>query len=79
MAIQSTSSGVMITGAADINVYRLLVLRQGMKAEMIGMRLTRKGPSCFSVVKKEFGLKGSKESVLAQFEAMLEKVKAERQ
>jgi hypothetical protein len=49
----------------------------GLKAEMRGMKLTR-GPSALSIVKKEFGLRGSRESVMQQFEELLEKKKAER-
>jgi hypothetical protein len=47
------------------------VLLQGMKTELnTGMKLTR-GPSCFTRVKKEYGLKGSKEKLIEQFEVLV--------
>ena len=75
MAIQSTNGATVITGE-HINTYRLLTLRMGLKAEMRGMRLTR-GRSCFAIVKEEFGLKGNKQKVFEQFEALLEKLKSQ--
>jgi len=48
---------IVLDTPAQINAYRLMTIRQGLKAEMVGMRLTRKAPSCLSIVKKEFGIK----------------------
>lgn len=71
MAIEINESGsIMLTGD-DINVYRLLTIRAGLKAEAVGMRLTSKAPSCLSIVKREFGFKGNLQKVTAQYEAML--------
>ena len=71
MAITINESGsIMLTGD-DINVYRLLTIRAGLKAEAFGMRLTSKAPSCLSIVKREFGFKGNLQKVTAQYEAML--------
>lgn len=53
-----------------IERYRLLALKCGLKLEIHGM--TKKRPTCYSVIKKEFGLKGNKHSVLHQFEKILE-------
>ena len=41
----------------DILKYRLLTLRQGLKLEKMGMRLTAKSRSCRAIVKDEFGIK----------------------
>lgn len=79
MAIETSKGGTMITGQRDIALYRLLTLHMGLKAEMRGMRLTRKAPSCFSIVKKEFGLKGSKQKVFDAFVALLEQHKKDRE
>ena len=70
MAIESDDSGTKITGE-HIGAFRLLTIRQGLKAEARGMRLTRKAPSCLSIVKREFGLKGNLASVTAQFDDLL--------
>jgi hypothetical protein len=59
----------------QINSYRLLTIRQGLKAEMVGMRLTRKAPSCLSIVKKEFGIKAKTAAeALPLFEAYLKEL-----
>jgi hypothetical protein len=37
---------------------RLVYIKHGLEAELKGFRLTRKAPPCFSIIKKEFGIKG---------------------
>lgn len=37
---------------------RLIYIKHGLEAELKGFRLTRKAPACFSIIKKEFGIKG---------------------
>ena len=48
-----------------INAFRLLALKGALKMETLGM--TRRGPSAYSIVKKEFGFKGSKQKVYDQY------------
>jgi hypothetical protein len=62
---------MMITGK-DIPLFRLKMILLGLKSEMRGMRLTSKGRSCYAIAKSEFGLKGSKASVYAQFAEIVE-------
>lgn len=51
---------------------RLFMIHQGLKAETKGWRLTRKAPSCVSICKREFGLKGrTAVQLLPLFEALL--------
>jgi len=66
----------MITDAAGINIVRLLALRGALRLELAGMK--RRGPSAYSVIKREFNLKGSRERVLSQFDAFIEAKKQER-
>lgn len=54
--------------------YRLTVLKHALRLEMLGMNRSR-GPSAYSIVKKEFGFKGNKKSVYEQFCVYLEKNK----
>jgi len=57
-SISVTETGAVIfEGPEAVNVFRLLTIRQGLKAESFGMRLTSKAPSCKSIVKNEFGIK----------------------
>ena len=63
---------IALTTPAQINAFRLITIRQGLKAETMGFRLTRKAPSCLSIVKKEFGIKArTAAEALPLFEAHL--------
>ena len=53
---------MVLTTPEQINAYRLRVLRQGLKAEMHGMRLTAKGKTCYAIL-KGMGYKGTKQQV----------------
>ena len=55
----------MLTTPTQIETYRICTLYQALKLETLGMRHSR--GSAYATIKKEFGLKGSKESVLKQF------------
>jgi hypothetical protein len=58
---------ILIQGPDAIAMLRLMYMVKGLLLEArTGMRLTRKAPSCYSLAKNEFGLKGNKEKVLAQ-------------
>tara|TARA_R100001509_G_C4774977_1_gene184320 strand:+ start:472 stop:678 length:207 start_codon:yes stop_codon:yes gene_type:complete len=62
-----------VTGLTDqdqIIKYRLKVLLSGLRLEMKGMSMAR-GRTCYSIIKKEFGLKGNRKKVLAQFEKII--------
>lgn len=52
-----------------IKVYRAKVLLSALKLEMLGMK--RRGPSAYSIIKHEFGLKGSKVKVYDQLKTMI--------
>ena len=57
----------------QIAMARVLTLRQGLKLEVRGMRISR-GRTCYSIVREEFGFKGSKKKVLDQLNEMLAEV-----
>ena len=73
--IEVNEYGTMITGA-HIPLYRLMVMAQGLKLEIKGIRFSR-GRTCYALAKSEFGFKGNKAKVLAQLQAHIETVKAE--
>ena len=50
----------------QITEYRVKVLRAGLK---LGMK--RHGRSCYTIIKKEFGFKGSRARVLEQLEGYI--------
>lgn len=72
-SISVTETGAVIfQGPEAVNVFRLLTIRQGLKAESFGMRLTSKAPSCRSIVKKEFGIKDRDiKTVMQKYDAIL--------
>ena len=65
----------VITGE-DILIFRMLTMRTGLKVEdkFNGeMRLTGKGRTCYSMVKREYGFKGNRNKVLYQLESYIRK------
>lgn len=70
MTIEIDDTGYVVTGDS-IPTYRLLLLYQGLRMEIKGLRISYRGPSAYSMIKKEFGLKGSKTKVLAAFQSIL--------
>ena len=72
MPIENVQGATVITGNA-ISLFRLMSIRGRLKLELKGIKF--RGGSTFTVVKKEFNLKGSREKVLEQFEAIVEAAK----
>ena len=64
-------SVVVIDTPEGIAAFRILALKGKLKLECKGIRMSR-GRTAYSVVKQEFGFKGSREKVLAQLEAWVE-------
>ena len=65
----------MITGKENIAMARMLALKGALRLETLGMR--HSGGSVYARVKKEFGLRGNKQSVYTQFCELVEKRKGE--
>lgn len=58
----------MYEGKDQVNVFRMKTLLLGLRLEVkTGMKLTNKAPSAYTIIKKEYGLKGNKISVYNQF------------
>lgn len=65
----------VISGKENITLFRLLTLRTALKLEIEGMR--KHGRSAYAIIKKEFGLKGSRQTVYEQFDKLVEESKAD--
>jgi len=52
--------GFICDGPAAVNLYRLRMIKMGLEAEMMGMRLTRHAPSCFKIIAEEHGIKAKR-------------------
>jgi hypothetical protein len=61
---------MMLTEPNKIAIYRLMVLRSGLKLEIKGMKV-KGGKSCYSIIRQEFGLKGDRANVLEQLDAII--------
>ena len=59
-----------------VNIQRMLILKSALKLEVLGMKRSRR-PSAYSAIKSEWNLKGNKERVLDQFEAVCKEAKAD--
>ena len=57
---------MVLTTPEQINAFRLRSLRQGLKLEMKGLRLTSKGKTCYALL-KGMGYRGTRQQV---FEAI---------
>lgn len=67
----------IFSGPEAVNFFRMAALLRGMKSELkTGMRLTGKAPSCFTIVRREYGLKGSKQKLIDQFEKLVQEENA---
>jgi hypothetical protein len=63
----------MIVDNNQINNFRILCLKSGLRMETVGLQVARGSrPTCYSTVKKEFGFKGNKINVLKQLEIWIE-------
>lgn len=71
MSVEHVPGGTVIKGA-HIDLFRMCVLRNALKLEIKGMK--RRGRSAYTIIKSEFGLKGSRESVLKQFELRIKEL-----
>jgi hypothetical protein len=60
---------MILTDFDQIAVARMLTLRKGLQLEIKGMR--HSGRSCYSIIKKEFDLTGTRAKVLEQFEQLI--------
>lgn len=71
MPIEKIAGGGIVVTGNSISLFRMLSLRGSLRLEVRGMKRSR-GPSAYSIIKDEFGLKGTKEKVLEQFNKLVE-------
>ena len=66
-------------GPKGVDIFRMRVILSGLRLECKTqgrMQLTR-GPKCSTIVRREYGLKGNREKLLAQFEKLVRKAERE--
>lgn len=69
--VETIENGGYIIRGESVNHYRLLMLRSALKLEIKGLRISSHRPTAYTVVKKEFNLRGSKLKVLKAYELIL--------
>jgi hypothetical protein len=62
---------MILTEPTQIEAFRYKTLLRGLRLELNGLKMSR-GRSCYSIVKGEFNLKGSKQKVYDQFKQLIE-------
>ena len=67
---------MIIDNPEDIDLYSIMSKRSALVLEMRGMK--RRGRSAYSLIKEEFGLKGSKQKVFEQLTEIIEVIKEYR-
>jgi len=65
------NNSISLTTPEQISGYRLLMLASALKLETKGIYPIKGSRSAYTVIKKEFGLKGNKQRVLDQFNEIL--------
>lgn len=63
MAVEQVAGATVITGE-HTKLYRLLALKHALRLEIKGLK--RRGTSTYQIVKREFGFRGNRQSVLDQ-------------
>jgi hypothetical protein len=75
MPIEIHEGGTTITGKDGIAFYRMAALKGALSLEIKGLRM-RRGVSAYAIIKREFGLRGSRERVLEAFTRLVEEKSA---
>lgn len=70
--MSSPNTFVVADTPDSIAMFQLLARRGALHLECLGMK--RRGRSAYSICKQVYGLKGSKQSVLAQLNAMVDAI-----
>ena len=66
--MSTTPTATVLSTPEQINALRAHTLRIGLESEIKHkMRLTNKAPTCYTIIKRELGFKGSKIKVYAQY------------
>ena len=68
---------MIIDNPEDIDLYSIMSKRSALVLEMRGMK--RRGRSAYSLIKEEFGLKGSKQKIFEQLTEIIEAIKEYRE
>ena len=70
---------MIIADTPQIELYRMHVLHKMLKLEMLGVKMNKGGqPTAYSVIKKEYSLKGSRQKVYDIMTEIIRKIQIEK-
>jgi hypothetical protein len=75
MITVTQSGAICIDGKESIDMYCMLVLKSALKLEMVGIRVSRH-VRAFKIAKEQYGMKGNKQKIYADFCALCEQAGA---
>lgn len=65
---ECVETAAVFSGLEETRRYRRMCIKRGMEMEhLYGMRITAKAPSCFTLAKQEYGLRGTRLKVYTEF------------
>lgn len=64
---------IVLSNPDQIALYRLATLRSMLRLEIKGLKRSR-GPSAYSILKNEYGLRGTRQQVLDEVVSLLQNV-----
>ena len=73
----SGGGGFTLTGAG-IDFYQILIIKQALRAQISGYRLSSRVPQGTTLARKLLGFRGNKESLLQQVEDLIARIQRER-
>lgn len=75
--IEQSAGGTTMVGAG-IDFYRLLLIRQGLKMQAVGMKMSSRMPAATTIARRELGIKGNLASLTRQVDEIIERIQRER-
>lgn len=75
MTIEFSAGSTAFTGES-VKYFQMASLLAGLKLEVKGLK--KKGESCYTKIRRDYGLRGNKQKVLEQFEALCLKARQEQ-
>lgn len=68
-----------INTPSQVYLYRMKTLLTGLRVEIKFPELKRRGSSCYAIIKRDFSLRGNKNSVYNQLDIMIDEIEANNQ
>ena len=74
--IEHFAGGTMFAGRDAVELFRLITLKHGIQCESAGIKV-KKGPTCRSIARKDYGIRGNAQAQIAQVEELIKRKRAD--